>query len=232
MAHLRAWASSCVLFVFLPACSSEVDVPTGAGGSAGGAPVGAGPVSGSGATGGTGALSAGSTSTSSGVTATGSTATGAMICPSQSPCGACVSMACPEVWCACGENSECGALFLCFQGCADDACTQACLGSHPDGIADAVLVTGCATDPCGASCPMAMNPISPCEECLYTSCEDEMNACVSNPECTGLWACFGMCAQFDLTCQQACYDTYPDGVAPLEDVFNCGGPACSDPCQE
>jgi hypothetical protein len=112
----------------------------------------------------------------------------------------------------------------------DQTCVQTCLSTYPDGISDAVLVGGCAADPCGPSCPMAGDDLSPCEECLYTSCSDEMNACLSNPECTLLWQCFGGCAQFDLVCQQSCYDMHGGGVMDLQAVFMCADPACGDLC--
>ncbi len=140
-------------------------------------------------------------------------------------------MACPDYWCNCVGNPDCSALFQCFQGCSmDPDCSQGCLQQFPNGISDAVLITDCAADPCGDFCPNAGDPISECEECLYNGCTAEMNACVSQPDCTGLWQCIGNCPQFDLTCQQDCYASFPTGAEPLEDLFACGEPACGDVC--
>ena len=230
----------------IASCSSDVDVPTGGGG-----PGGAGPGStGSQITGAqsanqsTGAQPSTSTSGTSGPTSTSgtmstgsssgsvmTTSTGGMVtCDSATPCQDCVATSCADVWCDCTEDMECGALFTCWSSCMDETCTQACLQQYPNAISKAILVTNCASGPCAMACPQSGEPLEPCGECLYTSCDAEMNACLSNPDCSGLWACFIDCGQFDLTCQQDCYAAFPTGAEPLEDVFGCADMECQMVC--
>lgn len=231
-------------------CSSDVEIPLG-GGGAGGAGSGAGTTTGQGSgtapsgsqssgTQSTGSQSSGSQSSGSQTSGSqssgsmssgsGSTSSGQLVCASASPCQACVASACPEAWCECTESTACGALFACWQTCSDQACSQACLEQFPDAISNAILVSSCGAGPCEASCPGAGEPLSPCEECLYTSCDAEMNACLSTPDCTGLWSCFAACGSFDLTCQQDCYAAFPAGAQPLEDVFACAELGCPMIC--
>lgn len=234
----------------LCACGSDVDIPTGGGDPGGGGPGGTAQTtgsiasgtqsagsqsSGSQSTGSTGSQSSGTQSTGSMTSGsmssgTGSTSTGQMVCASQTPCQDCVATACADVWCECTQSMECGALFQCWQGCSDQACSQSCMQQYPDAISNAILVSNCGATACAMSCPQAGDPLMPCGECLYTSCDSEMNACLSTPDCTGLWTCFSNCGQFDLTCQQGCYDTYPGGAQPLEDVFNCAQAECEMVC--
>jgi hypothetical protein len=154
------------------------------------------------------------------------------ICAAPGPCGACVALACPEVWCACVDDPECGALFACSDACGtDEACRQACLAEHPDGISDVVLVSGCAAESCPDECPQTGDGLSDCEECLYTSCDAVMNTCLSQPACLGLFQCLTGCPDLDLSCQQGCYASFGDGAESLEAVLVCAQGECPDVCE-
>lgn len=156
------------------------------------------------------------------------------ICAAQGVCGDCVAQACPEVWCDCVNNEQCLPLFGCTAQCpggaGHQACVQECMASYPDGISAVVLAADCAAGPCEASCPQAGEPINDCEECLYSSCPSAMNACLSNPQCLSLWSCLGGCAPNELSCHQACYNAFPEGVEALEDVIDCGAGPCEPVC--
>ena len=98
------------------------------------------------------------------------------------------------------------------------------------GVALALLASGCAADPCAGSCPQAGDPLTPCEECTYSTCPEAMNACLSNPECLQLYGCLSSCGPNDLSCHQDCYNENPGGIEALEDVLDCTGGPCEDPC--
>ncbi|NUP08529.1 MAG: hypothetical protein HOW73_20970 [Polyangiaceae bacterium] len=233
------------------ACDSDVEVVDGGGGS-GGAQEGGSASSVQGGAGGESSAQGGASQGGAGMggrspdTTTsaqggssssdvgGSSGTGTMICDSQGPCGDCVAQACPEVWCGCVNNPDCLQLFGCTAACPSgpehEACIQSCMSTYPDGISDAVLATGCASDPCSDSCPQAGNPLTPCEECTYSTCPDAMNTCLANSECLDLYGCLSACGQNDLSCHQGCYNDHPDGIEPLEDVLDCTSGPCEDSC--
>ncbi len=146
-------------------------------------------------------------------------------------CTECVAEACPADWCGCANSMDCLALFSCTDGCnGDEACNQMCITQHQDGVSAAILVSACAGGPCDASCPQGGDELDPCEECLYQSCDDEMNACLAVPACLDLWDCLKACAQLDLTCQQNCYASFGAGVAPLQAVVDCATAVCDPVC--
>jgi len=146
-------------------------------------------------------------------------------------CSACVAEACPSDWCACTATFDCPQLFGCTDDCnGDPDCNQQCLEDHQGGISAAFLVSSCAGGPCAGSCPQGGEPLEPCAECLFQSCDDEMNACLVEPDCMPLWDCLKECAQLDLSCQDACYDTFGDGVDELETVFDCATASCLPSC--
>ncbi|MBK6513021.1 MAG: hypothetical protein IPM79_07765 [Polyangiaceae bacterium] len=156
------------------------------------------------------------------------------ICDAPGPCGACVAQACPDVWCDCVNNQQCLPLFGCTAQCPDgpdyQACVQDCMAAYPEGISAVVLAADCAAGPCQGSCPQAGEPISPCEECLYSTCPDAMNACLSNSECLAVWSCLNDCPPNELSCHQGCYNAFPGGIEALEDVIDCSQVACEPVC--
>lgn len=158
-----------------------------------------------------------------------STSSGSTICSGAfDSCTGCADSVCPAAWCECSANMECIAMLDCFGGCGpNEGCYQACMDSHPDGASDAFRVVGC--EGCSPSCYGA-EPIDPCEECLYSDCEDELNGCIAQEDCLSLWQCLGDCPQFGLACQNACYDAYPSGIDPLEELLDCSADECDSTC--
>ncbi|MSP25044.1 MAG: hypothetical protein EXR75_07745 [Myxococcales bacterium] len=146
-------------------------------------------------------------------------------------CTACVANACAETWCGCAANSDCLPLFECFGNCAgEQTCNQKCLSAYPNGIADVLLVSGCAGTTCDPSCNWGESDFGACEACVFTDCKTETNACLGEPACFALWECLGGCAPGSLTCQQACYTSYGDGTKKLESWLTCSGVKCKKEC--
>ncbi|MCC6551914.1 MAG: hypothetical protein IT372_02685 [Polyangiaceae bacterium] len=202
----------------------------GAGTGTGGAGAGTG-TGGAGAGTGTGGAGAGTGTGGAGAgTGTGG-AGGGVVCPDfGDPCTGCASASCPEIYCDCYNNPDCLALFQCSSGCdGDQACVQACMTAHQDGIAAAYLLSDCAATICDASCAGG-DELQPCSYCLAESCDDEMNACLADPECVALYNCLDGCAPVDLACQQGCYDAHGAGVPKLQDLLECAYSVCDGPC--
>ncbi len=204
---------------------------SGGGGGTGGAGVGGAAVGGSGG----GSTSTG-TSTTTGAGGAGGGggmgAGGGPSCPGLGDaCTDCTAAQCPATYCACYGNLECSALLQCLQGCApnDPMCGQTCLTAHEDGISAAFLLGDCAATTCSASCPNATNALTPCQQCLYGSCDIQMNACIANPECTALVSCYQACGA-NMACQQQCATQHPQGLADAGAVSNCAQASCSNTC--
>lgn len=146
-------------------------------------------------------------------------------------CTGCIATSCPETWCACQGNAECFALLQCSGGCQDsDGCTEKCMALHPEGIADVLLVSGCAGTACDAVCKWGSTDFDPCGECVFKSCASETNACFGDPTCFALWKCFDACGPSSLSCHQSCYVKHPDGVTKLEVLLTCANSSCESTC--
>ena len=234
------------LLVVVPACGraalldgdpSETDDATGSGNTTGpGTSVGgsSGVTTGSGPGTSVGGSTSGSMSTGSMSTGSmnGSTGTGTMTCPPfMDACTNCASLNCPEIWCGCVNNPDCLGLFQCFAGCMqDETCEQGCLTTYENGISAAALVSGCAGTTCSSVCSWGNPGFDPCEECIYTDCASEMNACLATPDCSLLYQCLTACDPLQLTCQQQCYLDYPGGVQLLETALQCIAGQCQMEC--
>ena len=68
---------------------------------------------------------------------------------------------------------------------------------------------------------------SPCGFCLKTSCCEESEACASS-SCPELTSCIVDCA--DEACFDDCEALYPDGITPLNDLYDCSTIWCSTEC--
>jgi hypothetical protein len=211
----------------------------GAGSPTSGNGAGAGsPTSGSGVTGsaaqGAGGASGGSQSTS-GQTGSGgpsgSSGSGGEICPSLGDqCSECISFSCADAWCECFENPECFDLLECTNACnGDEACEQACLTAHQGGISDVYGISDCAAEQCQGPCDGGED-LEPCAECLVESCEDELNACLGDPDCLALYDCLSGCEPIQLSCQKQCYMDHGAGTPKLEDLFDCAAVECDGTC--
>src|SRR5262249_9222070 len=173
---------------------------------------------------------AGAASGSGSGAGSGSSTGGGEMCPSAGDaCTSCEAMSCPEVYCNCYHDPECVALGQCTAKCnpSDNACNQPCWTAHPSAIAKAALLANCAGTSCPAPCP-GYKPIGACLICLNTNCAAEMNACVSNPDCSNLLTCLGACTT--LSCQNNCYQQFPKGAAGAGPVGTCTQAHCAAAC--
>ncbi len=147
------------------------------------------------------------------------------------PCTSCIATSCADTWCACQGNAECFALLQCSGGCQDSTgCFEKCMALHPDGIADVLLVSGCAGTVCDAVCKWGSTDFDPCGECVFKGCASETNACFGDPTCFALWKCFDACGPSSLSCHQSCYVKHPDGVTKLDALFTCANSSCENIC--
>ena len=186
-------------------------------------------------TGGSGGSSSGSGASSSGSGASSSSSSGsgtggAMGCAGLGDaCSDCAFGACNALYCTCYDNPACGALVACAQTCApgDTGCAQNCLTQNQAGISDALLLGNCAAGGCAADCPTA-TVLSPCESCAFTNCEQQMNTCLANAECTALIECVQGCSDGDDICLAGCAIEHGDGQNDAEAVQNC----VASPCPE
>lgn len=156
--------------------------------------------------------------------------TGAGLCPDVGdPCTICESTQCPDAYCDCFNNGSCVLLAQCVAGCeiGDVVCNQACWTQYPEGISDGAILTHCAGTTCMSDCG-AYVPLTECQQCLYTECPQEMNTCVSNPECSALLACLDACE--NPGCENTCYTVHPDGLADSGPVGECAQDACLQAC--
>lgn len=222
-----------------PAGSAGPGGPTGVGG--------AGPTAGAGPTGGTasqGAGGAGSAAQGAGGASTGGSATtgpsggptssgagGGQICQDLGDsCTECLSVDCPQAYCACYANAACFDLIECTNACnGSDACEQACMSAHQGGIADLYVLSDCAAEQCPNVCEGGED-LEPCGECLAESCDDELNACLGQLECLALYDCLNGCEPIQITCQKQCYMDHGAGAMKLEDLFDCAEVECGGSC--
>ena len=244
-AGMKRAAVAALLVVLVPACgraalldgdASETEDGTSSGETTQAAGPGSGVGGSSGVTNGSGPGSGVTTGSavggSSSGTMSGSTGTGTMTCPPfMDACTNCASVNCPEIWCGCVNNPDCLGLFQCFAGCMqDETCEQGCLTTYENGISAAALVSGCAGTTCSSVCSWGNPGFDPCEECIYTDCATEMNACLAMPDCGLLYQCLTACDPLQLTCQQQCYLDYPGGVQLLETALQCIAGQCQMEC--
>ncbi|MCC6559673.1 MAG: hypothetical protein IT372_42695, partial [Polyangiaceae bacterium] len=122
-------------------------------------------------------------------------------------------------------------LMACPQG--DQACQQTCLESHPQGLTDSLLASDCTAANCDAECPGAGQDLPPCQECLFTMCETEINDCFANPACFELIQCAQTCMSDPdpQQCQQNCALQNPGGIALAQPVLTCANDQCGPQCQ-
>ncbi len=161
-----------------------------------------------------------------------SSSTGVMTCDSLGDkCTTCISFNCPASWCGCVNDKLCLPLLKCWGGCnGDPNCAQACMKTYQDGISDALLISGCAGTTCNGACGWGTKDFNPCQECIFTDCQKETNACLAGPPCIELWQCLNACPPLQISCHKACYDKYPSGVATLEPLLSCTVKNCSKQC--
>jgi hypothetical protein len=113
----------------------------------------------------------------------------------------------------------------------DMMCTNNCTNQNPGGITDAALLGGCSDQNCQPECPPSGLMIGDCETCLFMNCSNEMNACLSNPDCQAILQCAQMCMPGDDICQQDCALMYPGGIQQAGAVAQCLTANCTMECQ-
>lgn len=157
---------------------------------------------------------------------------GAPPCPGLGDaCTECLAWQCSDLYCGCYDNPTCGTLVECLQTCGPNNpdCTNGCLGQNSDGISDAFLVGDCSATTCLAECPNTGVALAPCEKCLFSKCENEMNTCVAIPDCTGLIGCIQDCAPGDQLCAGGCAIQFP-AVSEATAVGDCSKAQCPSEC--
>lgn len=142
---------------------------------------------------------------------------------SNAACGACAEVACCAELESCAAGTPCAALLECRSVCHDSACVDACVASHPDGLAPATAYDACLAGPCAADCPQ--NP-GVCGTTFSTG-KPDCDGCVGESCCAELAACQG-----DGACA-ACLSGYAESCA--SDVFftaltDCMAASCTGAC--
>jgi hypothetical protein len=108
------------------------------------------------------------------------------------------------------------------------ACNQACLTANPGGISAAELVSSCAGQQCPQVCP-GNTPLSTCNQCLFSKCDVQMNACVANAECTAYFNCAQAC-NGNTTCVATCQSSHAGGLVDASKVSTCAQFDCPGLC--
>ena len=188
-----------------------------------------------GGTGGAGGPGDAATGTGGAGSATSSIATsgaGGGTCQSLGdPCSDCSFDNCNALYCTCYADQDCAALVACFNACppADLACQQTCMTAHPDNISLSFVLGSCSAGACASECP-GTQVLDTCSNCLFTSCDNAMNACISDPECSAILQCAQTCAASDSACVLACGMQHPSGQGPAFAVQACANQACTAEC--
>lgn len=146
-------------------------------------------------------------------------------------CTGCMSAACAGVYCNCYNEPHCGGYLECRGLCTqeDTACLQNCAAVHEPGISAAVLTAHCAATACDESCMFGLS-LDDCQACLYTECDEPMNACLANPECVALIQCFQTCPPGDMACGSQCAQEHPAGTLLAQSIRMCRLAECDGIC--
>jgi len=149
------------------------------------------------------------------------------------PCSQCELQACPDIYCECYGEPDCGLLAQCYFACApgDTACTSACSMAYPDGNAVGALLSDCAAVSCSDTCSYLgpLVELTDCERCVYEDCAQEVNDCAAVGTCPELLVCVAACAG-DTACETSCAQLYPLGVNQAVVVGNCTLDFCEEVC--
>lgn len=215
--------------------TSSSGAGSGTGGSGG---QGGGTNPGTGGSGGSGGTDTTTSSTTTGAAGGTSTSTG-IVNPGEckslgDACTDCTFDQCKTQHCQCIENDSCFTLVVCLSFCTanDYACYQKCFTDNEAGIADAFLLADCALEPCGTVCPLDdFKKLDECQTCLLQSCDNEMNGCVADSECSLILECIQDCNPNDPECPKQCVADFPNGHGDLGPVQSCLEKSCATPCE-
>jgi hypothetical protein len=227
--HVGGCGSDDLTFQGTPSSSSGAGVASGGSGADGGAGASASSAAQSGAAGPGGAGPGGSSQGGAGQGGAGQGGSGGMpACDAMGGvCAHCLHDACNMAFCACAGEPECLGLLFCLELCGpgDVPCNKECYSEHLEGISAAAILGDCGAASCQGDCPITLD-LDACEECLYTSCATQMNACVANPECYDILACVAQCAPNDGTCPSLCVAANPGGLGEASAVQQCVDASC------
>lgn len=150
------------------------------------------------------------------------------------PCTECEMAVCPDLFCDCYGNPDCGLLAQCVLACpaGDIGCQTGCATAFPAGTSTSALLADCAAVNCTDQCAALGTippPLTECERCVYGECGLEMDACFAVGGCPELLVCVDECLG-DAICQSGCAALYPAALAAAQTVGNCSLAYCSAPC--
>src|SRR5262249_48844372 len=149
-------------------------------------------------------------------------------------CDTCLVQSCPGFACACWANPECTGLLDCYaKACpngVDDTCAKYCMSLNKSGIAQSLVLGHCAAGRCPNECEASGSPLNPCQECVYTKCENEVNACLSTAPCYNYMACVQGCLPNDAGCADGCVNANPDAKDAAQALRDCRISSCGG-CQ-
>ncbi len=147
------------------------------------------------------------------------------------PCNDCMFQQCNTTFCDCASNPSCLALGACLGQCAagDQACQNNCFAADSSGLSELAQLGDCSATTCAASCNNPA-PVDPCQLCLATQCETELEACFGNAECVALIACAQACAPNDSACVQGCAFQHLGGAQAGQALATCSNNNCAANC--
>lgn len=171
------------------------------------------------------------TSASDGATSGSTAASGGSCEAAPGLCAECAHAACPDDYCACAAEPQCGSLLACYADPSGGTpeWAQYCNTQYSGGIAATALLLHCNASACASDCSVSEPGLDPCEECLFRQCAPDMNACLSIVECALYLQCMKDCGP-DAMCAMGCADLYEDGVDLAADVVACAAGSCASAC--
>lgn len=108
-------------------------------------------------------------------------------------------------------------------------------GLHDSGAGDGGAVEDTASG-CGTAQALLASQNTTCVPCVEGTtpgtsgcCEADL-ACSGQSACTGLLSCMLTCASTDVTCQNTCENSNPNGVQPYNEFAACLVTNCSPEC--
>jgi hypothetical protein len=148
-------------------------------------------------------------------------------------CYICEDEHCCDGYQNCLADKDCQDLQMCFQACpkADFyACSYKCYQDFPKGFPRFSEKLTCIAHFCGDTDACGDAPEGSCVKCQNLHCADETAACDTDYQCALLQSCQLPCNPADKACFDACEKKYPDGVAKLKTMLDCGLNYCSIVC--
>lgn len=144
-------------------------------------------------------------------------------------CEVCADAKCGAQLDACEADAACVALAMCLEQCADEACATQCFATNAAGQANLDAADACVVAQCPIECGEASEPTpDPCESCVDTKCQSQIDACLANAQCSGLWGCYDQCQ--DDACWTQCDSQFAAGLPLSDAVDTCVETQCASEC--